>query len=253
MRKKILFAYMLIRVCCVFAEVTSINTEQAFAIMENAERILAYNDEYSATISLIVEKPGKLPDNYQFKLFQRSEKNLMTLVQLFPEADKGKGFLRDGDNIWAYEPVSRKFIHSSLKENLAGTDLKLDDMSHGKTKWQMNYDVVDVSETKLGKFDVYKITLIAKTSDPIYFKVSYYIRKDIPLILKEEDYSSSNRLMRTVLIPKYSKLPQGYVMVHILIRDELNKGECTQQIVSDLIFDKMPDYLFRKSYLEGLN
>ena len=59
--------------------------------------------------------------------------------------------------------------------------------------------------------------------------------------------------MRTILIPKYTKVPAGYVPTQMLLRDELNKGENTQQVVSDLTFDALPDKIFTKAYLESLN
>jgi hypothetical protein len=59
--------------------------------------------------------------------------------------------------------------------------------------------------------------------------------------------------MRTILIPKYTKVPAGYVPTQMLLRDELNKGENTQQVVSDLTFDTLPDKIFTKAYLESLN
>ena len=73
------------------------------------------------------------------------------------------------------------------------------------------------------------------------------------LILKYEDFSGSDRLMRTTLLPKYAKVPAGYVPTQIIVRDELNPGENTTQIISDLTFDALPDRIFTKAYLEGLN
>ena len=177
----------------------------------------------------------------------------MTLVQLYPEADKGNGFLRDDDNIWAYDPISRKFTHTSLKEALADSDVKIDDVEQNDTRWRDNYEVTDLQSGTLGKIDVDIITLTAKTTEPSYVKSKYYIRKDIPLVLKEEDFSGSDRLMRTILIPKYAKVPAGYVSTQATVRDELNKGEQTTQIISELTFDSLPDKIFTKAYLEGLN
>ena len=93
----------------------------------------------------------------------------------------------------------------------------------------------------------------AKTTEPSYAKVKYYVRKDVALVLKEEDFSGSDRLMRTILLPKYAKVPAGYVAMQAIIRDELNVGEQTTQIVSDLTFDALPNKIFTKAYLEGLN
>lgn len=236
-----------------FAQVSEDIADKAFKIMENTEDILAYHGDYSATMSLVIDKPGKPRENLQYKVFLRTDDKLMTLVQLFPEADKGVGYLRDNENIWSYDPISRKFSHTSIKEALGDSDVKLDDVDQAKTKWRENYEVTAYEEGTLGKFAVDIITLTAKTTDPAYAKSKYYIRKDIPLLLKEEDFSGSDRLMRTILLPKYAKVPAGYVATQAIMRDELNKGEQTQQVISDLTFDKLPDRIFTKAYLEGLN
>jgi len=236
-----------------FAQVASDVAEKCYKIMESTNDNLAYHGDYSATISLVIEKPGKPKENLQYKIFERTDKDLMTIVQLFPEADKGVGYLRDGDNIWSYDPISRKFSHTSIKEALGDSDVKLDDVEQNEKKWRNNYNVTAYEEGTLGKFPVDIITLTAKTNEPAYAKTRYYVRKDIPLVLKQEDFSGSDRLMRTILIPKYSKVPAGYVSTQIIIRDELNKGEQTQQVVSELTFDSLPDKIFTKAYLEGLN
>ena len=236
-----------------FAQVSSADAEKAFKVMEDTEDVLAYHGDYSATISLKIEKPGKPNENLQYKIFERTDNKLMTIVQLFPEADKGTGYLRNDDNIWSYDPISRKFTHTSIKEALGDSDIKLDDVENSKKKWRANYEVEAYEEGMLGKYPVHIITLKAKTSEPSYSKSKYYVRTDVALVIKEEDFSGSDRLMRTILVPKWAKVPAGYVSVQIIIRDELNKGEQTTQVISDLTFDKLPDKIFTKAYLEGLN
>ena len=240
-----------------FAQVSAADTEKAFTILEATDDVLAYHGDYSATISLVVEKPGKPKENLQYKIFERTENKLMTIVQLFPEADKGKGYLRNDDNIWSYDPISRKFTHTSIKEALGDSDVKLDDIEQNEKYWRENYDIFSYEEGTLGKYPVDIIVLQAKTKEPSYAKTKYFLRKDIPLVLKQEDYSGSDRLMRTTLVPKWAKVEvrgkTGYVATQAVLRDELNKGEQTQQVISDLTFDTLPDKIFTKAYLEGLN
>ena len=236
-----------------FAQVAAADVEKAYTILEASDDVLAYHGDYSATISLLIEKPGKPKESVQYKIFERTDKKLMTLVQLFPEADKGNGFLRDDDNIWAYDPISRKFSHTSLKESLGNSDIKLDDVEQDENSWRINYDIKGFENGTLGKQEVYIITAVAKTSEPSYAKTKFYVRKDMNLILKYEDFSGSDRLMRTTLLPKYAKVPSGYVPTQVIVRDELNPGENTTQIISDLTFDALPDRIITKEYLEGLN
>ena len=245
-------AFMLLAATAM-AQVDAATADKAFNILQEADDILAYHGDYSATISLVIEKPGKPKENLQYKIFQRTDAKLMTIVQLFPEADKGTGYLRNDDNIWSYDPISRKFTHTSIKEALGDSDIKLDDVDQSDTRWRDNYNIEAYEEGTLGKYPVHIITVRAKTSESSYVKSRYYIRTDIPLPLKQEDFSGSDRLMRTTLLPKYSKVPAGYVPTQVVMRDELNKGEQTQQVISDLTFDALPDKIFTKAYLEGLN
>ena len=239
------------------AQVSADVAEKCFKIMDESREVQAYHGDYSATISLVVEKPGKPKENLQYKIFERTDGKLMTIVQLFPEADKGKGYLRNDDNIWSYDPISRKFTHTSIKEALGDSDVKLDDIEQNDKYWRENYDVFSYEEGTLGKYPVDIIVLKAKSKEPSYAKTKYYVRKDIPLVLKQEDFSGSDRLMRTTLVPKWSKVEvrgkTGYVATQAILRDELNKGEQTQQVISDLTFDTLPDKIFTKAYLEGLN
>ena len=239
------------------AQVSADIAEKCYKILDDGHDIQAYHGDYSATLSLKVQKPGKPDENLQYKVFERTEEKFMTIVQLFPEADKGNGYLRNDDNIWSYDPISRKFTHTSIKEALGDSDVKLDDLEKNDKYWRENYEVFSYEEGTLGKYPVDIIVLKAKSKEPSYAKTKFWVRKDIPLVLKQEDYSGSDRLMRTTLVPKWSKVQvrgkTGYVAIQAVMRDELNKGEQTQQVISDLTFDALPDKIFTKAYLEGLN
>jgi len=254
MKKTLLILTTLLLVTAgLFAEVDKATSEKAYEILEKTNDTLAYHGDYSATISIVVEKPNKPKENLQYKIFQRTDKKLMTMVQIFPEADKGNGYLMDGENIWAYDPISRKFTHTSIKDAIGDSDLKVSDVDNSEEEFRKNYVIEEFKEGTLGKYEVYIITAKAITNEPSYAKTRYYIRKDIPLVLKEEDYSGSDRLMATTLMPKYTKVPAGYVPTQIITRDELNVGENTQMVISDLNFSAIPDRVFTKAYLEGLN
>ena len=82
---------LLILLSVATAQVSTADADKAFKVMEDTEDVLAYHGDYSATLTLQVEKPGKPKENIQYKIFERTDDKLMTIVQLFPEADKGVG------------------------------------------------------------------------------------------------------------------------------------------------------------------
>ena len=208
--------------------------------------------DYSCTITLISEKPGTPKEQAQFKVFERVAEEQFSMIQILPEADKGNGYLREGDNLWYYDPIGRKFSHTSLKENIGDSETKVSDMTSDYS-WRDDYEVTDVKDGKLGAYDVWIISINAISSEPAYAKSVIYVRKDVPIILKQEDLSTSDRLMRTILMPKYTKVKNVYVATQMIIRDELNPGEQTQQIISDISLADLPDRIFTKAYLEQIN
>ena len=70
------------------------------------------------------------------------------------------------------------------------------------------------------------------------------------MVLKEEDFSVSGRLMRTVYYPSYQPVGDKIIPNQVLIVDALNEGERTQLTMTDATTQTIPDSVFSKAYLE---
>lgn len=210
------------------------------------------NMDFSAVFTIVTDKPGKKQEVTQIRMFRRDELDQQLILVLLPEADKGMGYLRDGDNIIMYDPTSRKFNHTSMKETLSDSKAQNDDFQKQDTL--EDYRIVKTQEGMLGQFPVWIIDLQGKHKDVSYDQIRLYIRKDMPLILKQEYLSISGRLMRTMLYPKYAEIAQGkYFPSQILIVDEVNKGERSQINLSEISAERLPDKVFTKAFLEQSN
>jgi hypothetical protein len=80
-----------------------------------------------------------------------------------------------------------------------------------------------------------------------------WIHKDRSLVLKVEDYSLSQRLMRTAYYPKYMRVSDRFIPSRMLFVDELKEGEKTQVTIKDASVASLPDSVFTKAYLERVN
>ena len=89
----------------VFAQVP--DAETMYGIMDKAF-FNNFLEDFTCTLSLIIEKPNEPKEAVQFKLFRRDVKDQTCLVQIAPEADKGVGYLQEKNNLWAYDPISRR-------------------------------------------------------------------------------------------------------------------------------------------------
>jgi outer membrane lipoprotein-sorting protein len=205
--------------------------------------------DYSAVFTIVTQKPNEKDTIMQVKLFRRDEHNQMVWIIQKPEAQKGQGFLKVDDNIWMYDPESGKFSHSTMKEQIQNSKAKSSDLKKGS--YAEDYDITASAEGMLGKYPVYILTLKAKNNEVSYPTLKLSIRKDKPLLMKEEDYSLSERLMRTTLYPpKYIEVAGKTVYSQILIQDELNKGEKSQLTISDVSVAQLPDSTFSKAFLD---
>lgn len=224
-----------------------------------AEKILKELDElgnfpgkdYTSLFTIVSEKPGEKQSVSQVRVFRRDTKKQFTILVMLPEVNKGQGYLREEDNVWFYDPTSRKFSHSSMKENLQNTEAKNSDFT--VSSLVDDYSVQKISEGTIGKYPVWILDLKARTNEVAYERVLFYVRKDKTMTLKREDYSVNGRLMRTTLYPKYVALEDKLLPSQILIVDEINKGEKSQITMAEQSVEKLPDKVFSKAFLEQVN
>jgi len=208
--------------------------------------------DFTGIFTIVSDKPGEKQSVNQVRMFRRdAKKQFLMLIQL-PEASKGQGYLKEGDNMWFYDPTSRKFSHSSMKEAVGESEAKNEDFNQRKIL--EDFDIEKTEEGAIGKFPVWIVGIKAKTGEASYDRIKLYIRKDKTLILKEEDFGASGRIMRTTLYPKYTEVSKGkFFPSQMLIVDEINKGEKSQITMSELSSEKLPDKVFTKAFVEQVN
>lgn len=244
------------RIATVLIALTALTSASFAADAPDFKKMLAAVDangdfgaqDYSAVFTIVTQKPQEKDSILQIKLFRRDENDQVVWIILKPDAQKGQGFLKVEDNIWMYDPESGKFSHSTMKEQIQNSKAKSSDLT--RASFAEDYDIASWEEGTLGKYPVWVLTLKAKNNEVSYPTVKVSIRKDKPLVMKEEDYSVSDRLMRTVLFPpKYIEVAGKTVYSQILIQDDLNKGEKSQLTISDVSVAKLPDATFTKAFL----
>jgi outer membrane lipoprotein-sorting protein len=230
----------------------SLTTSGAEKILRDLDNLGNFpGKDYSALFTIVSEKPGEKQSVTQVRVFRRDTKKQFTILIMLPEVNKGQGYLREQDNVWFYDPTSRKFSHSSVKENLQNTEAKNSDFA--SSSLADDYSVEKISEGSIGKYPVWIIDLKAKTNEVSYERIVLHVRKDRVMTLKQEDYSVNGRLMRTTFFPKYIELEGKLLPSQILIVDEINKGEKSQITMAEQSVEKLPDKVFTKAFLEQVS
>ena len=206
--------------------------------------------DYSAVYDIVSEKPGENPTTTQVKIFRRDDHNQIVILIQKPEKQKGQGYLKIDDNVWFYDPESGNYSHSTMKENINGSQAKNSDFK--KYTFAEDFDIVKTEEGKLGSFATWVLTLRAKNSEVSYQKIRLTVRKDKPLPLKEEDFSVSDRPMRTTFyLPTYVQAGDKLIPAKIKMVDEVNKGTQSVLTISNVYVGKLEDKFFQKTFLES--
>jgi hypothetical protein len=209
------------------------------------------NNDFTGTYTIIQDKVDEGTSYKQAKFFRRDSEDKMVILLLKPEINKGEGYFQAEGNLWFYDPESRKFTHTSSKENFHDTDAKNSDFR--KSSFAEDYDVEGYTEGKLGQYDVYIVDLAANNNEVTYPFLKLWIRKDINIILKIEDYSLTRRLMRTELFPNYIQTEGKYIPSKMIFIDEITVGNKTQILLEDVSLADLPDSVFTKSFIERVN
>jgi outer membrane lipoprotein-sorting protein len=207
--------------------------------------------DFSCTNTIVWEKPGEETTLRQAKVFRRDGEDKFVLLILKPQTQKGQGYLQAEGNMWFYDPESRKFAHTSLKDTFQDSDARNSDFR--KSSLSKDYEVTGHTEDKLGRYEVYILDLAATNDEVTYPFLRLWVRKEGHLILKCENYSLAKRLLRTDLFPKYAKVRDKIIPTKMLFIDALTEGKKTQISLKDISLAHLPDSVFTKSYIERVN
>jgi hypothetical protein len=214
--------------------------------------------DVKANVVVTQQKANEGTKKLEINYFRRDSDKSFLMVLTGPEAEKGNGYLRVGDNFWMYRKNTRTFQKINRDESIGGSDARGDDFE-GRKLYDMYTAAKDaqgneiISDDTLGKIAVYRFEVKAKVNDVDYPKKIYWMRKDTQDILKEESYSQSGTLMQTSYMLKFTKIKGRQFPLKMLFVDEFEKGNKSIVEISGISIDKLSDDLFTKAYLENLS
>lgn len=225
-------------------------------ILERVDRLVSYEDsDFSAEYTVTQKRPGQGNSVTEMTVFRRDRQDTYTIVITEPPQDRGKGYLKTGENLWLYDPADRRFTVTSAEERFQNTNARNSDFT--QSSLAEDYRIVGRERAELGVYETAVYELEA-TNDAVSFpKMRLWVDEN-ELVRKFEDYSASGRHMRTTAIPSYRRLEDRYVPVHIVIQDELRgrevdgsfEHERTVITVSNATLKPLPDMVFTRNYLE---
>jgi hypothetical protein len=185
------------------------------------------------------------------QIFRRDKDDAFLTVMLEPESRKGQGMLRVDNNMWRYDPTSRKFTHTTLKDTYLNSTVTNNDFR----RWQrsIDYSVAKISTGTLGNYKVIIGELKANNDEVPFPYIKMYIETDRKIVLKIEEYSLSMKLLRTAYYTQYVQIGDSFIPTVQIFQDGLIPEKRSQVTYTDISTKTLPDYHFTKEYLERVS
>ena len=223
------------------------------------ENVTFKKSDLSAEYTIVKRDPGGSTSTTVAAMFRRDRTDQFLILVLEPVSDKGKGYLKIGDNLWLYDPVGRSFTFTSAKERFQNSSARNSDFN--RSNFSYDYRPVSGKREKLGRFDCTILELEATNSKVSFPKMRIWISDNDNLVRKMEDYSLSGQLMRTTAVPSYQKVGSLWVPQSLVILDHLNSKiiagktefERTTITIKNPSLADIPDSVYTKEYLEKVN
>jgi outer membrane lipoprotein-sorting protein len=219
------------------------------------DQVSFLTSDFSAEYTITQRKPGQGSSTIKAAVFRRDAQDRYTIIILEPTKDRGKGYLKIGNSLWLYDPVSRRFTVTSAKDRFENSNARNSDFT--SSTLAKDYRIVDQYDEPLGRFATTVYELEALHDDVTFPIMKIWVDED-NLVRKYEDYSLSGQLLRTTAIPTYQRTGTRFVPVNIVIVDELRgatidgqfQKERTVISVAKPSLQDIPDLVFTRAYLE---
>ena len=210
-----------------------------------------YDSDMTATITMVNVSPDRGTTTRKQIIYRRDKDNAFLMLTLEPESRKGQGLLLVDQNMWRYDPTSRKYTHTSLKDTYDNSTVRNNDFK--RFQRAMDYSVTSVVSGTLGKYPVWIADLKANNDEVPFPYIKIWVEKDRQIVLKQEEYSLSKKLLRTAYYTSYVQIGKSYVPTVQIFQDGLIPEKRSQMTYTNISTKPVPDDVFTKNYLERMS
>jgi len=178
------------------------------------------------------------------------DKSLVKIVA--PAEDAGKGSLKLGKDLWAYDPnidQVQKIPPSLMLDSWMGSDFSNDDVSRSSSI-KLDYEVGVPEAGKIGDVATWRVTLIPKPDSPVVWeKEVVEVAQDDYRPFRQEYYDEKGRLARVMVFEDFKPMTIDGVerlYPHLWRMESMQeKGRYTEMRVKAMEFkDKLPKSRF---------
>ena len=236
-------------------------TASAVSAAPTANSILAASDAirnpggaFSVKVTLTEFQAGKQVDTSTLNSYSRTQSSgqFATLVQfVLPARDTGKLMLKNGNDLWFYDPLSKASVRLSPQQRLLGQAANGDVATVNLAK-DYSATLAATEDTQDGQRQLrkaYKLALTANTSDVTYANIEMWVDAENSRPIKARFFSESARLLKTAYYRRYQPQLGAERPTETVIIDGLDPKSVTIMRFSDYAARSIPETWMQRDFL----
>lgn len=210
---------------------------------------------YRVKLTLTEYEDGKQVNTNTLLTYSREQEGSSQFATLaafvLPLRDAGKLMLRNGNDMWFFDPSTKASVRLSPQQRLMGQASNGDVMTVNlgrdyQAKLLAEEEVTD-GERKLRK--AYKLGLSASTTTATYTTIEFWVDQETSKPIKGRYFAESGHLLKTVYYRRYQPQLGRDRPTESVIIDGLNPQLVTVMRFSDFSTPTMPTAWFQRDYL----
>ncbi|QZA79472.1 outer membrane lipoprotein-sorting protein [Deefgea tanakiae] len=242
-------------VAVVWAAPTVPASPNAQSILSASDAIRNPDQPFGLTSTLIEYRNGKQVDTSTLAIYARADKqsgqfrNLIRFVA--PQRDAGKLMLKNGTDLWFFDPASKASIRISPQQRLLGQAANGDVMT---VNLAVDYSAQLAGEEEIQDGEkktrtAYLLKLTAKNPEVTYHRIDYWVDRSTSRPIKAKFYSASDRLLKTAYYRKFDQQLGQERPTETVIIDGLDPQWVTVLRSSDFAFRDVPESWLQRDFL----
>jgi outer membrane lipoprotein-sorting protein len=228
----------------------------------SAEEILIASDAirnpgrpFSVTVTLTEFQAGKQVDTSTLVSYSRTQQQggqfASLILFVLPARDAGKLMLKNGNDMWFYDPTNKASVRLSPQQRLLGQasngDVATVNFAKDYTAALVGEEEIQDGERRTRK--AHKLALTAVAPDVTYASIEMWVDAENSRPLKARFFAESSRLLKTAYYRRFQSQLGAERPTETVIIDGLNPQSVTLMRFSDYSARTIPETWMQRDYL----
>ena len=228
---------------------------EAQAILAASDAVRNPGKPFAVTVNLIEYRSAKQTDNNTLSVYSKADANsgqYRSLIRFAaPVRDVNKLMLKNGNDLWFFDPASQASIRLSPQQRLLGQASNGDVVTVNMAK---DYQAVlageeDVTDGERVSRHCHKLLLAAASPDVTYHRVEMWVETGSARPVKARFFAESGHLLKTAYYRKFQSQLGRERPTEVVIIDGLDPAWVTVMRYSDYAWRDVPEAWLQRDYL----